>query len=283
MARLLTILSIILCLLFFPPAALALISNNAVPGDATYPIKRALEEVILKLASVHPTTKAWFSIERSDRRFEEAKVLLVTGKTQALDSLNELVVQTQSVAIEIAQIKDPVKKQELTQKLTEEIKKYDQGLENIKQEIPVKQEIPQAEVPTSATSQPIPTIQPTSVASPGSTSTPQPITTPRSTSTATPIPTATPHPTSTPQPSPTPTPPPQPISSKCDVIADPIERARCRLREIQLGLRTASQNTNSTTSPSNKDKDSNKEDIQSSEDKNLTPKADTDKIKTEKH
>jgi len=37
--KLLSIICLVLAIVLFPPAALALVSNNAVPGDATYPIK----------------------------------------------------------------------------------------------------------------------------------------------------------------------------------------------------------------------------------------------------
>ena len=46
MIKLLSIICLVLAIVLFPPAALALVSNNAVPGDATYPIKRALEVAI---------------------------------------------------------------------------------------------------------------------------------------------------------------------------------------------------------------------------------------------
>lgn len=274
MARLLTILSIIFAILFFPPATLALISNNAVPGDATYPIKRGLEEVILKIASVTPQSKTWFSIQRSDRRFEESKILLIAGKTQSSDSLEELVAQTQLVAEEISQIQDPVKKEELTKQLTSEIKKYDEGLEKVKQEIssiPAPSSPPETSTPIPSQTivspkpsahpqptsiQPSPTVKPTS--RPSASPTIQPTTRP----TSTPLPTSTPQPSSSPAPSPPSTP------SLCDGIADPIERARCKLKEIQYGLRAES----------SKDKSfSNTEEENKKEDKNLTPKVDTDK------
>ena len=61
MIRLLSIITLILSIVLFPPASLALISNNAVPGDSIYPIKRFLEDGIYAVASITPGTKAWFS------------------------------------------------------------------------------------------------------------------------------------------------------------------------------------------------------------------------------
>lgn len=203
MAKLLTILSLILVLLLFPPAALALISNNAVPGDATYPIKRGLEDVIFAIASINPVTKAWFSAARSDRRFQEFNILITQGK-QADKTLNELVEQTQTTANQIVQISDRNQKAQLVEKLSESIKKYDKGLE----------EIGKVSTAPVFTETPAPTIKPTY--------TPRPTVTP------------TPHPTSTPQPSPSSPPPPPP--SECEAITDPIERARCELQRIHLRL-----------------------------------------------
>ncbi len=271
--KLLTILSLILALLLFPPATLALISNNAIPGDVTYPIKRGLENVILKVASISPQTQAWFSIERSNRRFEEAKILLVGGKTQATDSLDELVTQTQSVSVEISQIQDPVKKQELTQKLTDEIKKYDQGLEKIKQEIP---QVPNS---TSTPQQPVlPTTKPTF--------TPRPTSTPTG-PTVTPIPSTSPSPGSTAQPTtapistptPTPTPPTPTPEGGCDNIVDPIDRARCKLEGIQVNLKTnASQDKEQDKTSSNTDRETKTDNNDKIEhgNSNLTPKIGTD-------
>lgn len=176
MTKLLGIVSLILALALFPPAALALVSNNAIPGDATYPLKRILEEGILKIASLNPTTKAWFSIERTNRRFREATTLLTRG-TKAKETLDELVMQTEGVAKEIAKIEDPLKRVELIEKLSQEIQKYDAGLEKVKQEIVQVSEGQQISkpLPTSAgiSPSPIPSV-PTPAPSPMPQATPSP-------------------------------------------------------------------------------------------------------------
>lgn len=128
MIKLLSIISIILAIVLFPPATLAVISNNAVPGDSTYPIKRSLEDVIFAVASINPTTKAWFAAARSDRRFKELTVLITQGKG-ATETLNELVEQTQVAASQIAQVTDEEEKAKLIEQLQVSIEKYDQGLQ----------------------------------------------------------------------------------------------------------------------------------------------------------
>lgn len=130
MIRLLSILTIILAIILFPPAVLAVLSNNAVPGDGTYPIKRSLEDGIYAIASLNPTSKAWFSAARSDRRFKEFSTLLAQGKS-ASNTLNELVIQTDIAAEQIKKIDDPIRKQELISQLSNSIEKYDLGLQKV--------------------------------------------------------------------------------------------------------------------------------------------------------
>lgn len=228
MARLLIIISLVLVLLLFPPAALALISNNAVPGDTTYPIKRSLENIIYSVVSINSVSKAWFSSARSDRRFQEVDVLLSSGK-QATQTLDELVEQTQSTADWINRISDQNQKTQLINDLSKSIEKYDAGLEKLS-----------TPKPSQATTHPIvqptlrpitrPTIQPTTRPTTQST----PIGIPRSTSTPRPtiIPTSTP----THRPTPSPTPFPGEEQSPCNRITNDIQRARCELRGIQNGL-----------------------------------------------
>lgn len=127
MVKLLGIISLILTLVLFPPAALAVVSNNAVPGDATYPIKRGLENVIYAVASLNPVTKAWFAAARSDRRFQEVTALIAQGK-KASETLNELVEQTQMAASQIDKVSDPVQKAKLISQLSNSIAKYDANL-----------------------------------------------------------------------------------------------------------------------------------------------------------
>lgn len=135
MGRLLTTLSLILALLLFPPATLALISNNAIPGDATYPIKRGLEDVIFAVASITPVSKAWFAAARSDRRFKEFSSLIAQGKDIS-QSLNDLVEQTDDAVKETTEVNDSTQKQQLIRKLEESVQQYDQGLSQVQQQLP---------------------------------------------------------------------------------------------------------------------------------------------------
>lgn len=217
MIKLLSILSIILAIILFPPAVLAVLSNNAVPGDGTYPIKRSLEDGIFAIASLNPTSKAWFSAARSDRRFKELSTLLAQGKS-ASNTLNELVTQTEIAATQITQVTNINQKEKLIEQLSQSIIKYDEKLQQV--------------TPT------------------------QPLTTPKPTSMSTFTPAPTPEVTPVPMPigklRPTPTPevilPPKPIPS-VPLIPSPttlpsvppdqdndVDRARKRLEEIKKRL-----------------------------------------------
>lgn len=155
MSRILGILILILAILLFPPSVLALISNNAVPGDMTYPVKIKLEDGIVFLASFNPNTKAWFSVTRSNRRFEETTSLLAQGKS-ATDSLNSLVSQTGTAVSQISQLENLNQKEQLITDLQKSIEKYDQGLKQAQQQIVEQIQVTPTPTPVAATPLPTP-------------------------------------------------------------------------------------------------------------------------------
>jgi len=121
--KLLSVLILVLAIALFPPAVLAYVSQNAIPGDTTYPIKRKLEDGILLIASVNPSTKAWFSVEVSNRRFKESAALLSSGK-DADQTLVELVSQTAVAQQDISHVSNDNQKQQLTADLNTNVSKY---------------------------------------------------------------------------------------------------------------------------------------------------------------
>lgn len=170
MVKIFTTLVLIFSILLFPPAVLAFISQDTVPGDRLYPVKRSLESGIVFIASLNPTTKAWFSTTRSKRRFEESSKLIAKGDTNfASASLKELVSQTSLAVTEVNSIKDVNSRSALAQNLLKAIDEYDQGLEEAKRQIK-KNEPPEAS--PEPTLSPTPTTRPT--ATPRVTPTPTP-------------------------------------------------------------------------------------------------------------
>ncbi len=241
MTKLLSILSLILAIVLFPPAALALISNNAIPGDSTYPIKRSLEDIIYAAASVNPTTKAWFAGARSDRRYQEVTVLIAQGK-EAKSTLNELVEQTQIAATQINQVSDPAQKEKLVSQLTDSITKYDQGLAQIsKTQFPAVSTQPVATQPPVLKPSPPPPAPAQTVSMPsGSTLQPSP---PPQSPTA---PQVSPTPQSSAQVS-----PPTPATPNSGGKSD-IDRARSELERIKNELEKRKQNHNTEVNSTEK-------------------------------
>lgn len=241
-------LTLVLIIVLFPPSVLALISNNAVPGDTTYPIKRKLEDGILLIVSVNPTTRAWFSANRSTRRFDEARILIAQGKQTAGASLEELVSQTVVAAKEIDQISDPVQKEQLKQQLSQSIAQYSLGLNEIQKQIQSGQpEVVSQVTPLPITKEVITT--PRSEASPQTIKTPMPSISqlPKPTQAAQLIqPTAQPIPTV----APTVVPTSQPAILTSPVSSDKLSEIQKQLKEIQDNLHS----DDSKKTKENKDK-----------------------------
>lgn len=161
MLKIFSLFVTIILIVLFPPAVLAFISNNAVPGDLTYPIKRKLEDGILVLASVNPTTKAYFQINRSDRRFKEATAL-IKRNTNSASSLNELTDQVSFTIDDLKKITDNTQKKQLAQQLSQSITGYDQTLAQYQKDyVPPEANINPSNPPTQ--SNPSATVEPSSI------------------------------------------------------------------------------------------------------------------------
>ncbi len=156
------------------PTGLVLASQNSVPGDSAYPIKRQMEEVILSVLSLHPSTRAYFKVDFSKRRFSETTELFQRGKgKEAINSLSDLNSQTQQALTDVTNLADKYKKLEYLDNLLTEVTSRDQKLTELQQNTPtpVKSTPSPTPFPTSpvasrlvnpnATATPIPT--PTSV------------------------------------------------------------------------------------------------------------------------
>lgn len=153
------------------PTGLVLASQDAVPGDKTYPVKRGLENVIVNLASLHPTTRAFFKTDMAGRRYKEAVALIRRGDQASSESLVELVTQTQAAATDISQISDPEAKKQLIDNLSKQIVQYKTGLSQLETTAPpVVSTQPLAQAPAQPVTQTAP--QATSQQPPAPTATP---------------------------------------------------------------------------------------------------------------
>ncbi|MEX2007298.1 MAG: DUF5667 domain-containing protein [Candidatus Levyibacteriota bacterium] len=124
---------------------IAFLSQNSLPGDFLYPVKRTVENTLLAAASASPTTKAFFQTDLADRRFSEAENLLLSQANTA--PLDDLVAQVESTEVSISNVSDPVKQEELTIKAIAQIETYQAKLTNTSAQIQSSSS-PFAEAPT---------------------------------------------------------------------------------------------------------------------------------------
>lgn len=117
-----------------PPAILAVVSQDAVPGDSTYPIKRKMEDAILWVASFNSTTKAAFAASRSNSRYQEVTTLIGRGQVSQ-QALTDLVDQSNQAALDASNIKDPNSRKEAIDKLSNSLDQFDTGLSSAQQRI----------------------------------------------------------------------------------------------------------------------------------------------------
>lgn len=227
---------------FLIPTGLVLASQNAVPGDSTYSIKRSLEKVILSLASLHPSTKAYFHADLMNRRYKEAVALIEKG-ANASESLQELVAQTSSAAQIAHTLSNKKQKAQYIDQLSKSIDQYEIKLSQIEERV--------APLPLPTPTPQEPTTQPTLVASSAPTIEPSEvpsvtfIASPKPSPEIQPSPTVSPHPpTPIPSTEPSPTFQPQPIYQTPPVKPElneeskrkDIDEAKRKLKEIKRRL-----------------------------------------------
>lgn len=169
--KILNITTGILIVLLAPFTVAAIISQNAIPGDSLYPLKRSLENMVLTAAAVSPATRAAFRTDLANRRFIEAQKLLVDKRDAS--GLTDFVSEIQITQLELQRVSDPKQKEELTKKLIVSIAQYEEKLSYVQTQIATvttTQTIPSTLTsppfqPSSPTSDSILTITPTTVVS----------------------------------------------------------------------------------------------------------------------
>lgn len=149
-----------------PVTVLILISQNTVPGDLFYPVKRGMENVVLVAASVSPSTRAAFRTDLTERRFNEAQKLLVTKADTK--GYGDFVTEVRAAKKEISSLSNPAEKTEKSQKLLARVQEYKAGLTQVQTQIQTTVQRYQSPVPT-----PTPSEGPSYSFSP--TSTPEPL------------------------------------------------------------------------------------------------------------
>lgn len=152
-----------------PVTVLILLSQNTIPGDLFYPIKRSMENVILAAASVSPSTKVAFRTDLTQRRFSEAQQLLVSkGDTAAY---NDFVTEVSSAQLDSSALSNPKDKLESSDKLIAKIDEYQTQLTQVQNQVQIAQAT-QPGQQTQPTSTPLTSFNPQQ--SPLQTAVPQP-------------------------------------------------------------------------------------------------------------
>lgn len=112
-----------------PVTVLIFLSQDSIPGDLFYPVKRGMENVILAAASVNPATKAAFRTDLTATRFKEAQSL-VLSKSNA-SGLSTFVDEVRTAQIEVASLANNTERQKAEEKLLVKIDQYQNGLNTL--------------------------------------------------------------------------------------------------------------------------------------------------------
>lgn len=173
MRKYLDLTSWVLLFFFAPFTVLILLSQNTIPGDFFYPVKRGLENIILVAYSVSPSAKVGFRTDLTQRRFTEAQTLLVSkADTTAYNQFIDEVFVTSQDLSKLSNAQDKI---ESSEKLLAKIEEYQTQLTQVQNQVQIAQALPQpietqpitpGEVPsqitqTQPTQVPSQTIQPT--------------------------------------------------------------------------------------------------------------------------
>jgi hypothetical protein len=164
-----------------PLTILIFLSQDSIPGDLFYPVKRSLENVVLAAASVNPATRAAFRTDLTETRFQEAQNLVVSKSNAS--GLTTFIDEVQSTKQEVVSLKNDTEREKAEEKLAVKIQEYQNGLSTL--EAKTEQTIIAYQFQTS----PTPVLVPTSTPIP--TVNPLPSSKPQSTPTLTPVPTLT--------------------------------------------------------------------------------------------
>lgn len=109
-----------------PVTVLIFLSQDSIPGDLFYPVKRSLENVILAAASVNPATRAAFRTDLTETRFKEAQGLVVSKSN--VSGLSTFIDEVQSTQLEVTNLKDDTQRIKAEEKLIDKLEEYQNGL-----------------------------------------------------------------------------------------------------------------------------------------------------------
>lgn len=109
-----------------PVTVLIFLSQDSIPGDFFYPLKRSLENVVLAAASVNPSTRAAFKTDLTEARFKEAQGLITSRSN--ISGLTTFIDEVQSTRLEVTNLKNDTQREKAQEKLISKIEEYQNNL-----------------------------------------------------------------------------------------------------------------------------------------------------------
>lgn len=123
------ITSWIILFALLPITVLIFLSQDSIPGDLFYPVKRSLENVILAAASVSPATRAAFRTDLTEARFKEAQSLVLSKSNTS--GLSTFIDEVQGTKQEVTNLTSDVERKKAEEKLISKIEEYQSGLSTL--------------------------------------------------------------------------------------------------------------------------------------------------------
>jgi Skp family chaperone for outer membrane proteins len=127
--KLLDLATWIILFALLPITVLIFLSQNSIPGDFFYPVKRGMEDIILQVASVSPVARAAFKTNLTEARFNEAQSLVISKSNAS--GLSSFVDEIKSTQVEVANLKNDKERKKAEEKLLTKIDQYQNGLSNL--------------------------------------------------------------------------------------------------------------------------------------------------------
>ncbi|MBI2033462.1 MAG: hypothetical protein HYT10_03320 [Candidatus Levybacteria bacterium] len=111
---------------FLPITVLIFLSQDSIPGDSFYPIKRGMEGIVLAAASVNPATKAAFQTDLTEKRFKEAQTLVLSkSNTQGLSTFAK---DVEAAEVQISLLSNNSEREKAEEKLISKLEEYQNNL-----------------------------------------------------------------------------------------------------------------------------------------------------------
>lgn len=120
-------------ILFAPITILIFMSQNSLPGDFFYPLKRGLEGIVLAASSVSPATKVAFKTDLTNTRYKEAEALLLAKSDT--NGLSDFVTEVQTTQNDLLRLADLEDRERLSQELITKIDEYEQKLTQVQEKV----------------------------------------------------------------------------------------------------------------------------------------------------